>query len=127
VHNALLVNFTCGAAFLRHSLRGAATATKSVAYKSLVRPILEYAFPVWSPPAVHDIFTLENVQHYATRWACGSRWDPVTKRWNNPPVSELICYIGLPLLLPITIYVYLNFMTFSVREFIISTTFYEIS
>jgi len=29
--------------FLHHSLWGATTAAKSVAYKSLVRPILEYA------------------------------------------------------------------------------------
>ena len=102
--------------FLHHSLWEATTAVKSVAYKSLVRPILEYTCQVWSPHAAHDISTLENVQHYATRWACGSRWDPVTKKWNNPLVSVLICCVGLSLLLAITIYAYLHFMTFSVRK-----------
>jgi len=55
---------------LRHSLWGAATAAKSVAYKSLIRPLLEYACQVWSPHTAWDISGLESVQRRAARWAC---------------------------------------------------------
>ena len=34
----------------------------SMLYKSLVRPILEYAVPVWCPYRAKDIHALENVQ-----------------------------------------------------------------
>ena len=56
---------------LRHSLWGATTAAKSVAYKCLVRPLLEYACQVWSSHTACDISGLESVQHRAARWACG--------------------------------------------------------
>ena len=68
--------------FLHHSLWGATTTAKSVAYKSLIRPLLEYACQVWSPHTAYDISTLENVQHRA-RWACGSWWNPASRRWNK--------------------------------------------
>ena len=42
-------------------------------YKSLVRPILEYAVPVWSPYLVKDIQLLEKVQRRASRIALGQR------------------------------------------------------
>ena len=38
-------------------------------YKSLVRPILEYAAPVWSPYLIEDIVALEKVQRRASRLA----------------------------------------------------------
>ena len=38
-------------------------------YKLLVRPILEYAVPVWSPYLVKDIQLLEKVQRRASRIA----------------------------------------------------------
>ncbi|XP_028407530.1 uncharacterized protein LOC114530144 [Dendronephthya gigantea] len=41
----------------------------SMLYKSLVRPILEYAVPVWSPYLVKDIQALEKVQRRASRIA----------------------------------------------------------
>jgi hypothetical protein len=42
-------------------------------YKSLVRPILEYACPVWDPHLVKDIKMVEAVQRRASRIAFGQR------------------------------------------------------
>ena len=69
--------------YLRHSIWGATTAVKSVAYKSLVRPLLEYACQVWNPHTAQDKSVLEAVQCRAAKWACGSRWDPSSRRWNK--------------------------------------------
>ena len=38
-------------------------------YKTLVRPILEYAVPMWSPYLVKDVKALESVQRRASRMA----------------------------------------------------------
>ena len=68
---------------LRHSLWGATTAAKSVAYKCLVRPLLEYACQVWRPHTARDISGLESIQCRAARWACGSQWDPISRKWSK--------------------------------------------
>ena len=38
----------------------------------LVRPILEYACPVWNPHLVKHIHSIESIQRRATRMICGS-------------------------------------------------------
>ena len=45
-----------------HTLWGATTEAKSMTYKYLVRPSLEYASVVWSPHTVSDKATVESVQ-----------------------------------------------------------------
>ena len=45
----------------------------STLYKALVRPILEYASPVWCPYLVKNIVLLEKVQRRASRLALGQR------------------------------------------------------
>ena len=40
-------------------------------YKALVRPIIEYANPVWSPYSREYIDLIEKVQHYFTKRIIG--------------------------------------------------------
>lgn len=42
-------------------------------YKTLVKPMLEYATPVWCPHLVKDILALGKVQRRASRLALGQR------------------------------------------------------
>ena len=45
---------------------------KEMSYKGLVRPILEYASPVWDPDAIVDQEELEKVQNCAARLVTGN-------------------------------------------------------
>ena len=51
---------------IKRSVGTANTCVFSMLYKSLFRPILEYAVPVWCPYLVKDIHALENVQQRAS-------------------------------------------------------------
>ena len=59
--------------FIRPDLALAPRHTKEVAYKSLVRPQLEYAALIWHPCHETQITHVEKVQRTAARWAC-RRW-----------------------------------------------------
>ena len=61
--------------FLRRNLAFAPRSTKEVAYKTLVRPKLEYAVPIWSPHSKLQNNQIEKVQRTAARWTC--------RRWRN--------------------------------------------
>ena len=52
--------------FLRRS-------TKEVAYKTLIRPKLEYTAPIWSPHSKLQNNQIEKVQRTAARWTCRRR------------------------------------------------------
>ena len=61
--------------FLRCNLALAPRHTKEVAYKTLVRPQLEYAAPIWHPYHETQIAQVEKVRRTAARWTC--------RRWRN--------------------------------------------
>ena len=54
-------------AFIYRNLRGCPEAVHSHCFKSLARPLLEYASPVWDPHQANHINTLEAVQRRAAR------------------------------------------------------------
>lgn len=53
---------------LRRNLRYATTDIKSLAYKTLIRPILEYAKVVWDPYTQSNKIKLDRVQRLASRF-----------------------------------------------------------
>ena len=75
--------------FLRWNLAFAPRSTKEVAYKTLVRPKLEYAAPIWSPESKLQINQVEKVQRTAARWTC--------RRWRNTnSVGEMLDELERP-------------------------------
>ena len=54
--------------FIRRNLKIGNKKTKETAYKALVRPLLEYAAPVWDPYTENEIEALEKIQRRAARW-----------------------------------------------------------
>ena len=75
--------------FLRRNLAFAPRSTKEVAYKTLVRPKLEYAAPIWSPYSKLQINQIEKVQRTAARWTC--------RRWRNTSsVGEMLDELEWP-------------------------------
>ena len=57
--------------FLRRNLSSCPQDAKETAYKGLVRPILEYASPVWDPHGIVVQEELEKVQNRAARFVTG--------------------------------------------------------
>ena len=54
--------------FLRRNLKVRSEQIKSTAYKTLVRPQLEYCSPTWAPYTDTQITQIEAVQRRAARW-----------------------------------------------------------
>lgn len=55
-------------AFLRRSLRKSTPKLKLIAYKTFIRPILEYSSVVWDPHSQVNVKTLEMIQRKAIRF-----------------------------------------------------------
>jgi len=72
----------------------------SMLYKSLVRPILEYAVSVWCPYLVKEIHALENVQRRASRLALNQckgymSYEDRCKLLKWPTLSDRRTYLSL--------------------------------
>ena len=68
---------------LRRNLSFAPSKTRAMAYKTIVRPQVEYASPIWNPHNKSSIQRLEKVQRTAARWIC--------RKWRkNSQVGEML-------------------------------------
>jgi hypothetical protein len=73
--------------FLRRNLKISSRTVKERAYKSFVRPVLEYASSVWDPHTQKNIDKLEAVQRRAARFVCN-------RYHNTSSVSRMLDILG---------------------------------
>ena len=85
------INEIISKAFLHRNMAFAPRETKAAAYKTLIRPKLEYAAPVWMPHHQKEIDRIEKVQRTAARWTC--------RHWRNQShVGEMLEELQWPTL-----------------------------
>jgi hypothetical protein len=77
--------------FLRRNISSCPSDIKAQCYKSLVRPIMEYASPAWAPYTSTNINKLEAVQRRAARFVTGDY-----RRTSS--TSQMIATLGWPTL-----------------------------
>ena len=71
--------------FVKRNVRTKNQSVKEIAYKTLVRPQVEYASTVWSPYTKQNIQKIEMVQRRAARWVSNSYsyYDSVSAMLSN--------------------------------------------
>ena len=71
--------------YLKRNIKTKHSGIREAAYKTIVRPQLEYASPVWSPYTKKDINKVEMVQRRAVRWTLNrySTYESVTEMQNQ--------------------------------------------
>ncbi len=88
------VDNTCAKAnralgFLRRNLKVCSKSTKELAYKALVRPIVEYASTVWDPYTDRQASRLEKIQRRAARFV-------LNRHRNTSSVSDMLHQLQWP-------------------------------
>ena len=73
--------------FIKRNIRTKSPAIREMAYKTLVRPLVEYSSSVWSPYTQNNIHKIEMVQRRAARWTL----DNYTRQAS---VSEMLTHLG---------------------------------
>ena len=73
--------------FIKRNIRTKSPAIREMAYKTLVRPLVEYSLSVWSPYTQNNIHKIEKVQRRAARWTL----DNYTRQAS---VSEMLTHLG---------------------------------
>ena len=76
---------------LRRNLKNCPREIKNMAYKSILRPKMEYAAPIWDPYTKDNIQLLEGVQRRAARFVC-------SKYSRHESVTSMLHDLGWPLL-----------------------------
>ena len=73
-------------AFLKRNIRSAPMTAKDMAYKTFVRPTLEYASPTWAPYIERDNHKIDMVQRRAARFVTSGyrRTSSVTSMMHQP-------------------------------------------
>ena len=66
--NGITKKATRSLGFIKRNILTKYTKVREVAYKTLVRPQLEYASSVWDPHSKEHIYNIEMVQRRAARW-----------------------------------------------------------
>ena len=77
--------------FIKHNLSNCSSESKTSAYLSLVRPIMEYASCVWDAHEAVNIQTLEKVKRRAARWA-------FSDYGRHSSVTRMLTQLGWPTL-----------------------------
>ena len=77
--------------FIKRNLYNCPPDTKRTAYLTLVRPIMEYAAPVWDPYYNIDTYKLEKVQRRAARWILSEYSRTIS-------VTSLLSTLNIPML-----------------------------
>ena len=104
--------------FINRNLISCTKQTKATAYKTLVRPILEYSSSVWDPYTKEHIHEIGKVQRRAARMVCndyrqttsatklmqGLGWDLLSTRRKVSRVTILHKALGGHLALPVSDY-----------------------
>ena len=70
--NRITANASKSLGFLKRNIKAKHPRIREAAYKTTVRPQVEYASSVWSPYTKKDIHKVEMVQRRATRWILSS-------------------------------------------------------
>ena len=75
--------------FLQCNLYNCPMSIKSNCYKSMIKPIVEYACTIWAPHTQKDIATIESVQRRAARFVCNN-YSPYAS------VNAMLAYLQWP-------------------------------
>ena len=70
--NRITANASKSLGYLKRNIQTEHTGIREAAFKTIVRPQLEYASTVWSPHTKQDIKKIEMVQRRAVRWSLNS-------------------------------------------------------
>ena len=70
--NRITANASKSLGFVKRNIKTKHSGIREAAYKTVVRPQLEYASPIWSPYTKKDIYKVEMVQRRAIRWSLNS-------------------------------------------------------
>ena len=91
---------------------------KYIAYRALVRPILEYAAVVWCPHATGDIKSLESLQGWAARWIVVAVGVQQFHHGLSQHVIVVPSFVFQPFSPDVTIYQCASSTTFIVNEYL---------